>query len=303
MELRGSETERVVSRALSAELQTTARYHHLAQIARESGLTEVADVLESTARNEAEHARHEFEFLGEGDDIVEGLEQAIRDEHAEAAWYYEEAARVAEKEGFGEVAAFFKGLRAVEGKHEANFRALLDGFGKGAVWEGHTVGYSVVEMAQVMLPGQANPAGFVHGGELMKLADNAAGVVAVRHCRSNIVTARVEDIQFRAPVRVGSLATARGRLVFTSRSSMWTEVNLEMEDLRTGDRSTALMAHFVMVALDGEGRPAAVPPLILATEEEERLFEQARQRYRGRKGVSGQHPDDWPPVDPDRGLA
>jgi acyl-CoA hydrolase len=145
-------------------------------------------------------------------------------------------------------------------------------------------------MAQLMLPGQANPAGFVHGGELMKLMDNAAGVVAARHAHSNVVTARVDEIIFKMPVRVGSMVVVKAKLIFAGRSSMYTRVDVEMEhiSLEKGDvsdenREPALTADFVMVAVGPDGKAASIPQLILLTEEEERLFAIAGERYKARK--------------------
>jgi acyl-CoA hydrolase len=146
-------------------------------------------------------------------------------------------------------------------------------------------------MAQMMLPLQANPAGFVHGGELMKLMDNCAGVVAVRHCRTNIVTATVEDIRFQSAVRVGDLAIVRGKITFTSRSSMEVRIDVEAEDLLSGQKRPAVTAHFVMVALGADGRPVEVPPLILSTEEEQKLFDEGQVRYEGRRTSPRKQPD------------
>ena len=134
-----------------------------------------------------------------------------------------------------------------------------------------------------MLPQQANPAGFVHGGELMKLMDNAAGVVAARHAHSNVVTARVEDITFQTPVRVGSLVIVKGRLVFTSRSSMAIRVVVETEHISQERRILALTANFIMVAVDANGKARPIPRLVLLTEEEELLFADAEKRYKARK--------------------
>jgi len=80
-------------------------------------------------------------------------------------------------------------------------------------------------MAQVTLPEQANPTGFVHGGELMKMVDNAAGVVAARHTGEDVVLARVEDIVFHRPVHVGNLVLIDARLTFVHRASMEVRVN------------------------------------------------------------------------------
>jgi len=286
MEFKGSKTEEVLLKAFAAEVRVGAHYRYFADAARQAGLEQIADLFAATAMNEAEHARHEFEFLGGSGDVVENLEEAIKVEHAEATRFYKEAAETAAEDGFTEIADFFNRMRKVEAKHEKNFRQILDGLEKGGEFAGRTVGHSAVEMAQVMLPNQANPAGFVHGGELMKLMDNAAGVVAARHCRTNIVTGRVEDIVFRSPVRVGSLVIVHGKLTFTSRSSMEVQVQVEMENILAGERIEALTAYFVMVALDAEGRPAEVPSLIIATEEEERLLSEGQARYEARKAAT-----------------
>jgi acyl-CoA hydrolase len=141
-------------------------------------------------------------------------------------------------------------------------------------------------MAQVMLPDQANPAGFVHGGELMKLMDNASGVVAARHSRSNIVTAMVEDITFHNPVRIADLVIIHAKMTFTSRSSMEVQIEVDTESLLAGTRLRALTAYFIMVALDAQGKATEVPPLIISTEAEERLYNEGLARYQARKAKS-----------------
>jgi len=286
MELKGSRTEDILWKAFVAELQAGTRYTYFATVARETGLEQIADMFLATAKNEAEHARHEFNFLGGAEDARANLKLAISREHEEATKWYPEAAQTAEAEGFTEIADFFRRMSKVEEKHEKHFNELLVALDQGEAFRGRTVGHSAVGMAQVMLPNQANPAGFVHGGELMKLMDNAAGVVAARHSRGSVVTGRVEDINFQLPVRVGSLVIIHGKMIFTSRSSMEVLVEVETEHLLRGSRLPALTAHFVMVGLDAEGKPAEVPPLILITEEEQRLFNEASARYEARKAKS-----------------
>jgi acyl-CoA hydrolase len=285
MEFKGSKTEEIIRRALSAELKQSFEYLYFAELARQSNLPQVAEIFEATAKNETEHARHEYEFLGGAGDTVENLVQAVNNEHEQVVKFYPQAAETASQEGFTDIADFFRRIIKVEAKHEKNFRELQNGMEKGAVFEGRTVGHSAVEMAQLMLPAQANPAGFVHGGELMKLMDNAAGVVAARHAHSNVVTARVEDINFHIPVRVGSLVIVKGRLIFTSRSSMQIRIEVEVESISQERRILALTANFVMVALDVTGKAAPIPQLILQTEEEEKLFAAAEEKYKTRKGA------------------
>ena len=283
MELKGSRTEENLRKAFARELQAYSSYLYFASAAREAGFQQIADIFLATAKNEAEHAEHEFKFLGGVGDIRENLTLALGREHEEASRLYPEAAQAAEEEGFAEIADFFRRMGKVEETHEKNYRELLESLDNGGDFKGRTVGHSEVWMAQVMLPDQANPAGFVHGGELMKLMDNASGVVAARHCRSNIVTATVEDIGFRAPVRIADLVIIHARMTFTSRSSMEVQIEVDAESLLTGDRQRALTAHFIMVALDAQGRATEVPPLIITTEEEERLFNEGLARYQARK--------------------
>jgi len=286
MELKGSQTEANLLKAFTRELQAKARYEYSAAAAREAGLEQVADIFWATAQNEAEHARHEFAFLGGIGETKANLLLATAREHEEATKLYPEASETAKEEGFAEINDFFSRMGQVEERHEKNYREILETLDKVGTFRGRTVAHSALEMAQVMLPDQANPAGFVHGGELMKLMDNCAGVVAARHCRTNIVTATVEDIRFQNAVRVGDLAIVRGKITFTSRSSMEVRIDAEAEDLLSGQKRPALTAHFVMVALGADGQPVEVPPLILSTEEEQRLFDEGHARYEARRTSS-----------------
>jgi acyl-CoA hydrolase len=286
MELKGTRTEEILKKALHVELEVGFRYRYFAEQARKCGLIQVADIFESTADNEEEHARHEIEFLDQSVDALHNIEQAISEEAREAAEFYPLAEETARGEGFEAIADYFHTMVKVEESHETNFRELLAGLAKGTTPEGHTVGHSAVVMAQVMLPDQANPAGFVHGGELMKIMDNAAGVVAARHSGGSVVTGEVEDIRFIRPVRVGDLITAKAKLAFVSSSSMEVRIQVEAENLfsaKNGEKVLALSALFVMVALNGEGKPKKVPPMILNTEEEKALFAEGRRRYEQRK--------------------
>lgn len=143
-----------------------------------------------------------------------------------------------------------------------------------------TVRESAVTMSMVMLPHQANVAGNVHGGEIMKLMDNAAYVAAHKHARSNVVTARVDELIFHQPIYVGNLVTCHAHLTFVGKSSMEVAVVVEVEDLyREDSKKCALTAYFSMVALNAGGHPSSVPPLELATEQEKTIFEEANQRY------------------------
>lgn len=117
-------------------------------------------------------------------------------------------------------------------------------------------------LAQMVLPMQANPAGNVHGGEIMKMMDSAAGVAAQKHSHTNCVTARVDELNFKKPVLVGELVTCKSQVIYAGCSSMEVFVTVESEDLISGKKQIALTAFFTMVSLDKNGKPAKVPQLV-----------------------------------------
>ena len=150
--------------------------------------------------------------------------------------------------------------------------------------EARPVSHSAITMSQLILPHQAGRAGIAHGGEIMKLMDTAAGVVAVRHCHKDSVTARVDGINFYHPIRVHNLVIVDACLTFVGRSSMEVRVEVWAEDIPKEEKVHALTAYFIMVAVDSEGRPSEVPPLEVSTEQEEVLWEKGKQRYQMCKG-------------------
>ncbi|MEN6374914.1 MAG: acyl-CoA thioesterase [Smithella sp.] len=145
--------------------------------------------------------------------------------------------------------------------------------------EKDTIAHSRSVLCQIGTPDQANMRGTVHGGEILKMMDETAFVVAQKHCHKDTVTAGVDEISFHNPIFVGNLITCTGELIYTSRSAMLVEVSVNVEDLRTEMETCALTAFFVMVALDEQARPTDIPPLKLTTDEERARFEEGRQRY------------------------
>lgn len=145
--------------------------------------------------------------------------------------------------------------------------------------DGKTPRESEVIMAEVMQPGHANPAGNVHGGEIMKIMDNAAGVVAFRHARSNCVTVSVQDIAFLEPIYVGNLVQTYAKLLFTGTTSMQIGVTAFVEDMITGKRKKAITAFFTMVALDEANKPKKVPPLVLETDDDHLNYEIGKAKF------------------------
>lgn len=137
---------------------------------------------------------------------------------------------------------------------------------------------SSVIIAQVMNPQDANPAGNVHGGVIMKLIDTAAGVVATRHSRSNVVTASIDRLDFHHPVFVGDLVFFKACINYAGKTSMEIGVRVEAENSKTGEVRHTASAYLTFVALDDKGKPKEVPGLILETSDEKRRFEQAKLR-------------------------
>ena len=131
-----------------------------------------------------------------------------------------------------------------------------------------------------MMPSQANIAGNIHGGEIMKIMDSTAYAAARRYAQANVVTARVDELEFHLPILIGDLVFCTAQIVFVGKSSMEVAVNVEIETLQGyGERKKALSAFFTMVALDERMRPKTVPELILASDEEKHAFLEGKNRY------------------------
>jgi acyl-CoA hydrolase len=145
-----------------------------------------------------------------------------------------------------------------------------------------TVSETQVTLARIMLPDDANPAGNVHGGTIMKLIDDAAGAVAIRHARSNVVTASIDRLDFHEPVFVGDLLMLKASINFTGRSSMEIGVRVEAEDMRTGKVRHTSSAYLTFVGLDDDGKPKVIPQLAHETDEERRRSKAAKERRQAR---------------------
>ena len=128
----------------------------------------------------------------------------------------------------------------------------------------------------------ANSAGFVHGGTVLKLADEAAGLAAIRHSRRRVVTAGVDRVTFLIPIHIGELVTLSASVNAVWRTSMEVGVRVTAEKPGSGEARHTNPAYFTMVALDEEGRPVEVPPLEIETETEERRQREAQTRRRNR---------------------
>jgi acyl-CoA hydrolase len=148
--------------------------------------------------------------------------------------------------------------------------------------EGRTPRDSRVEMVELVLPNDANTLGNVLGGRVLHWIDLAAAIVAHRHCRSEAVTVSLDQMSFLAPIKVGQLAVIAAKMTYTGRTSMEIRVDVQCEDLLSGERQKTSTAYLTFVAIDKQGRPAPVPPLTLETEEDRREWADAEARRAAR---------------------
>jgi acyl-CoA hydrolase len=121
-------------------------------------------------------------------------------------------------------------------------------------------------------------AGNVHGGVIMHLCDEVAGIAAVRHSGRRVVTAAMDRMTFLHPVYVGNLLTVKAMVNAAWRSSMEVGVRVEAENVRSGEVTHTSTAYLTMVALDDEGRPAGVPAIVPETADEHRRAREAQVR-------------------------
>lgn len=145
-------------------------------------------------------------------------------------------------------------------------------------------------MVQLVLPNDANTMGNVLGGMVMHWIDLAAAIAAHRHCRTEAVTASMDQVSFLAPIRIGQLAIITARMTYVARTSMEIRVDVQSEDLMTGAREQTSTAYLTFVAVDKRGQPIPVPPLLYENEEEKREARAAEarraERLKGRPAVS-----------------
>ncbi len=133
-----------------------------------------------------------------------------------------------------------------------------------------------------MFPSDANPAGNVFGGEILKHIDMVAGIVAQRHAQSNAVTVSMDSVNFLKPVYVGNVLKFDARINYVHKSSMEIEVSVEAENIESGEETIAARAFVTFVALGKDGRPTSVPTLLLKTDDDRKKFEEGKQRMEQR---------------------
>src|SRR3984957_11163010 len=137
-------------------------------------------------------------------------------------------------------------------------------------------------MVEGALPGDANIFGDLLGGGVMHLVDIAAAIAAYRHCRSNVVTASVDHLDFRNPIHVGELIVLKSSVNRVFHTSMEVGVKVFSEDVLSGQRKHTTSAYLTFVALDEARNPQPAPPLICETPEDRRRFREALARRKMR---------------------
>ena len=128
----------------------------------------------------------------------------------------------------------------------------------------------------------ANFAGFVHGGTVMRMCDEAAGIAAIRHCQGRVVTAGMDRMTFTEPVHVGELLRCRASVNAAWNTSMEVGVRVEAENAVTGQVRHTSTAYLTMVAVDEKGKPSPVPPAAVDGAVQERRQREAEVRRRNR---------------------
>lgn len=166
--------------------------------------------------------------------------------------------------------------------------------------EARKVGDSETIMTHRPLPEDANPAGNVHGGVILKQIDLAGAVCAMRHARGqSVVTASIDRMEFKAPVHVGELMLLYASVNMVAKCSMEIGVRVVVENLFSGEQRHAASAYLTFVALDTERKPTPVPGLILETPTHERRNQEAtmrrqlRQEERQRERTAQAQAEDW----------
>ncbi len=131
-----------------------------------------------------------------------------------------------------------------------------------------TSGQGLANFLEVVLPEQANHYGTLYGPCALHMMGKAAFVCATRHAGRPVVMAKADSIEFLRPIRIGSIIEVRARIVFQGKSSMTVGVEIAPENPAGGDAAPAITGRFMMVAVDGDGRPVPISVSDQCTAEE-----------------------------------
>ena len=154
---------------------------------------------------------------------------------------------------------------------------------------GKPVSQSATVLATLVEPSQTNPMGNIHGGTIMKLADQAGAAAAIRHAGRICVTASIDRLDFLNPVNVGDLVTLKSSVNYVHRTSMEVGVRIEAENMLTGTVKHVASAYLIFVALDEHCKPVPIAPVIPQSEAEQLRYQQGQLRYKQRQENRAQH--------------
>lgn len=148
-----------------------------------------------------------------------------------------------------------------------------------------TVKDSQVEMIEIVFPNDANPLGNVFGGRVMQLIDVVGSISAMRHARNTVVTASMDQLDFKNAVRVGEVLILNASVNYVATTSMEVGVKVVAENPLTGERRHTSSAYLTYVSIDVSGKPVPVPPIVPETEEEKRRYAEAQIRRKHRLAI------------------
>ncbi|HEX7620610.1 MAG TPA: acyl-CoA thioesterase [Anaerolineales bacterium] len=148
---------------------------------------------------------------------------------------------------------------------------------------------SRIQLAQIMMPEHANTQGNVHGGWIMKLVDEAGALASTRHAAHRTVTVAIDQMVFRHPIHIGDLVLFNAEVTYAGRTSMEVEVKVLAENPISGEQIYTNAAYLVYVAIDDDGKPALVPPLVAETPEEISRMNAAVVRQQRRLAQKADH--------------
>jgi acyl-CoA hydrolase len=143
---------------------------------------------------------------------------------------------------------------------------------------GRGIAFSRSTTSRIMDMLDSNRQGNVHGGVIMRMVDEAAGIVAMKHAQREVVTARLERFDFWKPAYIGDVVTIECELEYVGRTSMEVGVKVTAESPITREQRVVASSQVIYVAIDENGRPTPVPPLEPADESERAIVERARHR-------------------------
>lgn len=138
------------------------------------------------------------------------------------------------------------------------------------------------ETSELMMPQHANNLGHVFGGVMLAMMDKAAAIAALRHCRTSVVTASIDRVDFREPIHLGDLVVMKASVNFVGKTSMEVGVRVEAEELLSGHRRHTNSCYLTFVAVDRNGRPIEIPGVLPETPDEKRRYQAAEQRRKRR---------------------